>query len=58
MGAAYAAGLAVGYWEGLDGLRKNWEEDKTWHPVMSPDIREKYIKEWKKAVERTFGWVN
>jgi glycerol kinase len=57
LGAAYAAGLAVGFWSGLDELRQNWAEDKTWHPSMAPAVREKYYREWKKAVDRTFDWV-
>jgi len=58
LGAAYAAGLAVGFWSGLDELRQNWAEDKTWHPAMAPAVREKYYREWKKAVDRTFNWVD
>jgi glycerol kinase len=57
LGAAYAAGLAVGFWSGLDELRRNWAVDKTWQPAMEPTIREKCYKEWKKAVDRTFNWV-
>jgi glycerol kinase len=58
LGAAYAAGLAVGFWSGLDELRQNWAEDKTWHPAMAPAVREKYYGEWKKAVDRTFNWMD
>ncbi len=58
LGAAYAAGLAVGFWSGTDELRQNWAEDKTWHPSMAPAVREKYYREWKKAVDRTFDWVD
>jgi glycerol kinase len=58
LGAAYAAGLAVGFWNGLDELRQNWTEDKTWHPSMTPELREKYYREWKKAVDRTFNWID
>ena len=57
LGAAYAAGLAVGFWSGLDELRQNWAEDKTWQPSMATAVREKYYREWKKAVDRTFDWV-
>jgi glycerol kinase len=57
LGAAYAAGLAVGFWPGLHELRQNWAEDKTWHPSMASAVREKYYREWKKAVDRTFNWV-
>ncbi len=57
LGAAYAAGLAVGFWSGLEDLRQNWAEDKIWHPAMTSNVREKYYLEWKKAVDRTFNWV-
>jgi glycerol kinase len=57
LGAAYAAGLAVGFWSDLEGLARNWKEDKTWHPQMAPDTREELYKGWKKAVERTFDWL-
>jgi len=57
LGAAYAAGLAVGFWSGLDELRKNWVKDKTWQPAMGLPLRNKYYGQWQKAVERTFNWV-
>lgn len=57
LGAAYAAGLAVGFWTDKDSLRKNWAEDKTWQPEMPPSDREKSIAGWKKAVTKTFDWV-
>ncbi|MEA3359847.1 MAG: glycerol kinase GlpK [Thermodesulfobacteriota bacterium] len=57
LGAAYAAGLAVNFWSGLEELRKNWSIDKEWHPVMTSEIRKKYYLHWKKAVERTLDWV-
>jgi len=57
LGAAYAAGLAVGFWQTFDELRANWGKDTEWHPQMSPEQREKLYAGWKKAVERTFGWV-
>ena len=57
LGAAYAAGLAVGYWNGIDDLRANWAMDKTWEPKLSKDEREKGYAGWKKAIERTFNWV-
>jgi len=57
LGAAYAAGLAVGYWSDSDELRHNWAVDKTWEPQMDPDERQKGIGDWKKAVARTFNWV-
>ena len=58
LGAAYAAGLAVGFWSGPDELRKNWAVDKTWQPDMDSDVRETYYRRWKKAVDRTFDWVD
>lgn len=57
LGAAYAAGLAVGFWEKVDDLRANWLEDKRWNPQMAEDKREHYFSQWKKAVTRTFDWV-
>ena len=57
LGAAYAAGLAVGFWDNLDDLRKNWAVDKVWEPKMDPETRERLYRGWLKAVERTFGWV-
>ena len=57
LGAAYAAGLAVGFWPDLDSLRRKWTLDKTWLPAMPEKERGKKYGEWKKAVERTFGWV-
>ena len=57
LGAAYAAGLAVAFWSGLDELRQNWAEDKTWQPAMGAALRDEYYREWKKAVDRTFDWV-
>ena len=57
LGAAYAAGLAVGFWENLDDLRQNWQVDKVWEPQMDEATRERLYKGWLKAVERTFGWV-
>jgi glycerol kinase len=57
LGAAYAAGLAVGFWSGIDELKKNWAVDKEWKPRMKPEIREKGCLGWRKAVEKTFGWV-
>jgi len=57
LGAAYAAGLAMGYWGGLDDLRQHWAVDKTWYPNRVSELREKGYGGWKKAVERTFDWV-
>ncbi len=57
LGAAYAAGLAVGFWSGEEELRRNWQVDRIWQPQMSQAERERLYAGWKKAVERTFGWV-
>jgi glycerol kinase len=58
LGAAYAAGLAVGYWDGLDDLRKNWAEDKRWTPDLDATERERIYRNWKKAVTKSFDWVD
>jgi glycerol kinase len=58
LGAAYAAGLAVGYWGGLDDLRRNWAEGARWLPAMADDERERLYAQWKKAVTRTFDWAD
>lgn len=57
LGAAYAAGLATGYWQNTDEMRANWGMDKTWEPQMSDDQRDMLYAGWKKAVTRTFDWV-
>jgi glycerol kinase len=57
LGAAYAAGLATGFWSTEDELRENWVEDKRWEPKMGESERENVFHYWKKAVERTFDWV-
>jgi len=57
LGAAYAAGLAVGFWEDLDDLRANWRMDKRWEPQWSADQRDAAYARWQKAVERTLDWV-
>ncbi|WP_298219491.1 glycerol kinase GlpK [Halothiobacillus sp.] len=57
LGAAYAAGLAVGYWKNTDDLRANWSVDHTWSPVMTDEQRETYYRYWKRAVTRSFDWV-
>jgi glycerol kinase len=58
LGAAYAAGLAVGYWQDGDELRANWAVDKTWTPMMGAAIRDRYYAAWKKAVAKSLDWVN
>jgi glycerol kinase len=57
LGAAYAAGLAVGFWKDIDELRRNWGIDRTFEPQMSVDQRAALYAGWKKAVERTLNWV-
>ena len=57
LGAAYAAGLAVGFWEDINSLRKNWLEGQRWSPTMPAEVRREKFEGWKKAVERTFDWV-
>jgi glycerol kinase len=57
LGAAYAAGLAVGFWETEDDIRTNWGMDKTWNPAMGEGAREQLFGQWKKAVTRTFDWI-
>jgi glycerol kinase len=57
LGAAYAAGLAVGFWSSTDEIRANWAADKQWEPSMDADLREQLYAEWKKAVTRTFDWA-
>ncbi|PYY63108.1 glycerol kinase [Curtobacterium sp. MCSS17_011] len=58
LGAAYAAGLAVGFWANLDELRANWQEDKRWEPQLDAAERERTLRLWKKAVTKTFDWVD
>ncbi len=57
LGAAYAAGLAVGYWAEVEDLRANWAKDHTWEPKMDAALRDKEYALWKKAVTRTFDWA-
>lgn len=57
LGAAYAAGLAAGYWQGTDELRSNWQTDRAWEPQWSVDRREGAYHQWHKAVQRSFGWI-
>jgi len=57
LGAAYAAGLAVGFYKGTDELLANWKADRTWKPALAEHEREKLYREWKKAVTRSFDWV-
>ena len=57
LGTAYAAGLAVGFWKDFDELKANWGRDKEWRPAMDENVRKKLYSGWKKAVTRTFDWV-
>ena len=57
MGAAYLAGLAVGYWAGTEEIRKNWCVDRRFAPNIPDSLREKRIRGWKKAVECSLGWA-
>ncbi|MFS0733477.1 glycerol kinase GlpK [Microbacterium sp. 1P10UB] len=58
LGAAYAAGLAVGFWDNLDDLRANWQEDKRWEPSMDSEERDRQMRLWKKAVTKSMDWVD
>jgi glycerol kinase len=58
LGAAYAAGIAVGFWNGEQDVIDNWAEDKRWVPKMDPAERDRLYRNWKKAVTKTFDWVD
>ena len=58
LGAAYAAGLAVGFWSGLDDLAANWQEDRRWEPAMEDAERDRQLRNWRKAVTKSTGWVD
>jgi len=57
LGAAYAAGLAVGFFSSVEALCRHWSAEKTWKPAMEPALRERIFRHWKKAVTKTFDWV-
>jgi glycerol kinase len=57
LGAAFAAGLAVGFWADLEELGERWREERRWEPRMEPDRREREYGQWRRAVERSLGWV-
>jgi len=57
LGAAYAAGLAVGFWRDLESLRENWHADRQWEPRWTGDRRDAAYRQWQKAVERSLDWV-
>jgi glycerol kinase len=58
LGAAYAAGLAVGFWPDLATLREQWSSDAQWTPAMTTEHRDRELRNWRKAVERTLNWVD
>jgi len=58
LGAAYAAGIAVGFWKGESDVTANWAEDRRWEPVAEEVERERLYRSWKKAVTKTFDWVD
>ena len=57
LGAAYAAGLAVKFFAGLEELRAKWAVDRTWKPSLAEAERERLYRQWKKAVTRSFDWM-
>jgi glycerol kinase len=57
LGAAFAAGLAVGFWSDLEELGERWREERRWEPQMEPEPREREYGQWRRAVERSLGWV-
>jgi glycerol kinase len=57
LGAAYAAGLAMGFFSNVDAVCRQWSVEQTWKPAMEPVRREQMYKLWKKAVTKTFDWV-
>ncbi|KAM9863769.1 glycerol kinase GlpK [Leucobacter sp. BZR 635] len=58
LGAAYAAGLAVGFWKDLDELSANWQEDRRWEPALADTERERQLRLWRKAVTKSMDWVD
>jgi len=58
LGAAYAAGIAVGYWKGEEDVIANWAEAKRWVPAMVAGERDRLYRNWKKAVTKTFNWMD
>jgi glycerol kinase len=57
LGAAFAAGLAVGFWSDEEELSERWHEERRWEPRMDPERREREYGQWRRAVERSLGWV-
>jgi glycerol kinase len=58
LGAAYAAGLAVGYWRSTDDIRENWQEGRRWTPKLAAEERERLYARWNKAVTRSLDWLD
>jgi len=58
LGAAYAAGIAVGFWDGEQDVIDNWNEGHRWTPSMDETERERLFRQWNKAVTKTFDWVD
>ncbi|WP_336659679.1 glycerol kinase GlpK [Leucobacter sp. USHLN153] len=58
LGAAYAAGLAVGFWGGLEDLTANWQEDRRWEPQLDVAERERLLRQWRKAVTKSMDWID
>ena len=58
LGAAYAAGLAVGFWANTDELRGLWQEEKRWLPQIDDSERAKLLRVWNKAVEKSLNWID
>ncbi|MGB1451543.1 MAG: glycerol kinase, partial [Marinirhabdus sp.] len=58
LGAAYLAGLAVGYWDNLDSLQNQWAKDRTFTPIKDKDTVSQYIAQWHKAVGRSKNWID
>ena len=58
LGAAYAAGLAIGFWQSTDEVKAQWRQDRRWHPESDEKSRTNGAARWKQAVERTFNWVD
>jgi glycerol kinase len=57
LGAAFAAGLSVGFWRDREELASLWSEERRWRPAMADGERRERVRQWRRAVERTFGWV-
>jgi glycerol kinase len=57
LGAAYAAGLAIGFWKDTDELKKQWQQSRRWNPASTAAERQEGYAGWKKAIERTLNWA-